>query len=79
MFVEALDNLFENVCELDLIYNFETLHAVLGEMIIGGVVIEVNLEKVVEGVKLQGAVAKRPVNEGSSMRNRQNASMWTGR
>ena len=82
VFVEALDRLFENVCELDLIFNFETLHAVLGEMIVGGVVIETGLDKyvsfgiplltllltvcrVVQGVKAQGKVAKRPVNEGS--------------
>jgi AP-3 complex subunit sigma len=26
VYVEALDRLFENVCELDLIFNFETLH-----------------------------------------------------
>ncbi|KAI9820763.1 MAG: Sigma-adaptin 3A [Pycnora praestabilis] len=65
VFVEALDRLFENVCELDLIFNFETLHAVLGEMIVGGVVVETALDKVVEGVKGQGKVAKRPVNEGS--------------
>ncbi|CAK4032478.1 Adaptor complex sigma subunit [Lecanosticta acicola] len=63
VFVEALDKLFENVCELDLIFNFETLHAVLGEMIVGGVVVETGLDKVVEGVKAQGRVAKRPVNE----------------
>ncbi|KAM0721290.1 hypothetical protein Q7P37_003578 [Cladosporium fusiforme] len=36
VFVESLDFLFEDVCELDLIFNFETLHAVLGEMIVGG-------------------------------------------
>ncbi|KAI9804686.1 MAG: Sigma-adaptin 3A [Piccolia ochrophora] len=65
VFVEALDRLFENVCELDLIFNFETLHATLGEMIVGGVVVETGLEKVVDGVKKQGKVAKRPVNEGS--------------
>ena len=63
MFVESLDKLFENVCELDLIFNFETLHAVLGEMIVGGVVIETGLDKVVEGVTAQGKVMKRPVNE----------------
>ena len=45
VFVEALDRLFENVCELDLIFNFETLHAVLGEMIVGGVVVETGLER----------------------------------
>jgi AP-3 complex subunit sigma len=64
VFVEALDKLFENVCELDLIFNFETLHATLGEMIVGGVVIETSLDKVVAGVREQGKVAKRPVNEG---------------
>ncbi|PSN61132.1 adaptor protein complex AP-3 small subunit [Corynespora cassiicola Philippines] len=64
VFVQALDGLFENVCELDLIFNFETLHATLGEMIVGGVVVETQLDKVVEGVKAQGRVAKRPVNEG---------------
>ena len=60
VFVEALDRLFENVCELDLIFNFETLHATLGEMIVGGVVVETGLEKVVQGVKAQGRVPKRP-------------------
>jgi AP-3 complex subunit sigma len=64
VYVEALDRLFENVCELDLIFNFETLHAVLAEMVVGGVVVETQLERVVEGVRSQGRVAKRPVNEG---------------
>ncbi|CCC14001.1 hypothetical protein GE21DRAFT_3730 [Neurospora crassa] len=63
VYVESLDRLFENVCELDLIFNFETLHATLGEMIVGGVVIETNMEKIVQGVRAQGTVAKRPVNE----------------
>lgn len=52
------------MCELDLIFNFETLHAALAEMVVGGVVIETQLERVVEGVRSQGKVAKRPVNEG---------------
>ncbi|KAI0015249.1 AP complex, mu/sigma subunit [Xylariomycetidae sp. FL0641] len=63
VYVESLDKLFENVCELDLIFNFETLHAALSEMIVGGVVIETNLDRIVSGVKSQGTVAKRPVNE----------------
>lgn len=45
VFVESLDRLFENVCELDLIFNFETLHAVLGEMVVGGVVIETDTSR----------------------------------
>jgi AP-3 complex subunit sigma len=64
VFVESLDRLFENVCELDLIFNFETLHAALSEMIVGGVVVETGVDKVVEGVKAQGRVAKRPGTEG---------------
>lgn len=63
VYVEALDKLFENVCELDLIFNFETLHATLAEMIVGGVVIETSGDRIVSGVRAQGTVAKRPVNE----------------
>lgn len=57
--MEALDRLFENVCELDLIFNYETLHACLGEMIVGGVVVETGLDAVVKGVREQGKVANR--------------------
>lgn len=53
------------MCELDLIFNFETLHAVLGEMVVGGVVVETGLERVVEGVRAQGRVAKRPTGDGA--------------
>lgn len=63
VYVEALDRLFENVCELDLIFNFETLHATLAEMVVGGVVVETGLERIVAGVRALGTVAKRPVNE----------------
>ena len=65
VFVEALDRLFENVCELDLIFNFETLHATLAEMIVGGVVIETSLETVVKEVKKGGKVPRR--TEGGGM------------
>lgn len=76
VFVEALDILFEDVCELDLIFNFETLHAILAEMIVGGVVVETGRDKVVEGVRAQGKVAKRPVNE---RRAGISQGIWAGR
>ncbi|OAA55822.1 adaptor protein complex AP-3 small subunit [Niveomyces insectorum RCEF 264] len=66
VYVEALDRLFENVCELDLIFNFEAMHATLGEMVVGGVVIETNLDRIVGGVRAQGVVAKRPVHGSNS-------------
>lgn len=53
VFVEALDRLFEDVCELDLIFGYETMHAVLGEMVVGGIVVETNLDRIVRGVRLQ--------------------------
>ena len=52
------------MCELDLIFHFETLHAVLGEMIVGGVVVETSLEKVVNGVREQGRIVRRTGNNG---------------
>ncbi|PGH02709.1 hypothetical protein AJ80_08806 [Polytolypa hystricis UAMH7299] len=68
VFVEALDRLFENVCELDLIFGYETMHAVLGEMIIGGVVVETSLDRIVQGVRSQeGTKGKRKAVEAGSV------------
>ena len=64
VFVEALDRLFENVCELDLIFNFETLHATLAEMVVGGVVVETGLETVVREVRKGGQVPRRTEGGG---------------
>ncbi len=61
---KALDQLFENVCELDLIFNFETLHATLEEIIVGGCVVETDLNRVVSCVREAGKVAKRPRGGG---------------
>ncbi|KAI5292426.1 Sigma-adaptin 3A [Ascosphaera atra] len=68
VFVEALDRLFEDVCELDLIFGYETMHAVLGEMIVGGVVIETNLDRIVRGVQMQeGTKPKKRPTDTSGM------------
>jgi len=37
-FVEVLDTCFRNVCELDLIFNFDKVHYVLDEIVQGGMV-----------------------------------------
>lgn len=67
VFVEALDRIFENVCELDLIYGYESMHAVLAEMIVGGVVVETNLDKIVAAVREQeGSLGKRRAVQGGS-------------
>lgn len=67
VFVEALDRIFENVCELDLIFGFETMHAALSEMIVGGVVVETNIDKIVAGVRNQeGSLGKRKAIQAAS-------------
>ncbi|KAF8245239.1 Adaptor protein complex sigma subunit [Wilcoxina mikolae CBS 423.85] len=59
VFVQALDQLFENVCELDLIFNFETLHATLEEMVVGGCVVETDLNKIVACVRESEKVLRK--------------------
>ncbi|GKZ21018.1 60S ribosomal protein L8B [Aspergillus brasiliensis] len=67
VFVEALDRMFENVCELDLIFGYETMHAVLSEMIVGGVVVETNIDKIVSAVKDQeGNLGKKRALQAAS-------------
>ncbi|KAJ4381421.1 Sigma-adaptin 3A [Didymella sp. IMI 355093] len=81
VFVQALDGLFENVCELDLIFNFETLHAALGEMIVGGVVVETQLDRVIEGSRVRAgreeASQRGQVWGGSSIGR--GGGLWAGR
>jgi hypothetical protein len=39
--VETLDRYFENVCELDIMFNLEKAHFVLDEMVMNGCILEV--------------------------------------
>ncbi len=36
VFVETLDNCFESVCELDIIFNMDKVHYILQEVVMGG-------------------------------------------
>ena len=40
--VETLDKYFENVCELDIMFNLEKAHFILNEMVMNGHIIETN-------------------------------------
>lgn len=40
--VETLDKYFENVCELDIMFNLEKAHFVLDEMVMNGSIYETN-------------------------------------
>ena len=51
LFVEVLDQYFGNVCELDLIFNFHKVYAVIDELIMGGEVLETSKAVILSSVK----------------------------
>ncbi|CAI9104516.1 OLC1v1003205C1 [Oldenlandia corymbosa var. corymbosa] len=50
VFVGTLDKCFHNVCELDIVFNFNKVHTILDEIILGGQVLETNSSEVVRAV-----------------------------
>lgn len=51
VFVESLDRCFKNVCELDIVFNFNKVHTILNEIIIGGQVVETNPTEVIKAAE----------------------------
>ncbi|KAM3130238.1 AP-2 complex subunit sigma [Paramecium bursaria] len=51
LYVEVLDKYFGNVCELDIVFNFNKAYGILDEMIIGGEVMETSKQVVINAVK----------------------------
>ncbi|KAJ7225872.1 clathrin adaptor complex small chain-domain-containing protein [Mycena pura] len=58
VFVESLDRAFENVCELDLVFQFDEVHHILAEIIQGGLVLETNVEEIDSLVQLSAKQRK---------------------
>ena len=56
--VETLDKYFENVCELDIMFNIEKAHFIIDEMVMSGHITESNkaniLNPVIAIVKSEG-------------------------
>lgn len=50
--VETLDKYFENVCELDIMFNLEKAHFILDEMVMNGYIIETNKANVLKHIVL---------------------------
>lgn len=49
-FVECLNVCFADVTELDLVFGWQTLQSVLEEMIVGGIVVEIDRKKIVQNI-----------------------------
>eukprot|EP00339_Tiarina_fusa_P023661 CAMPEP_0117005430 /NCGR_PEP_ID=MMETSP0472-20121206/6052_1 /TAXON_ID=693140 ORGANISM="Tiarina fusus, Strain LIS" /NCGR_SAMPLE_ID=MMETSP0472 /ASSEMBLY_ACC=CAM_ASM_000603 /LENGTH=170 /DNA_ID=CAMNT_0004706675 /DNA_START=56 /DNA_END=566 /DNA_ORIENTATION=- len=57
--VETLDHVFENVCELDLIFHTDKVHYILDEIVMGGMVLETNLQEIMTAIKDQEEMESR--------------------
>ena len=61
VFVETLDKCFENVCELDLIFHVDRVHFILQEIVMGGMVLETNMQEILLRVNEQDKIEKQEV------------------
>mmetsp|Transcript_37835 Transcript_37835/g.60671 ORF Transcript_37835/g.60671 Transcript_37835/m.60671 type:complete len:144 (+) Transcript_37835:312-743(+) len=58
LFVEVLDHFFNNVCELDLVFNFHKVYMVIDEFILAGEIQETSKKQIMERLaELEGIKA----------------------
>ena len=69
VFVEALDKCFENVCELDLIFHSEKVHYVLDEIVMGGMVLETNIDLIWQAIQDQGKMHRDSLKRADPGKN----------
>ena len=55
-YVELLDKYFGNVCELDIIFNFEKAYFILDELMIAGEIQETSKNKVITAIQSQDSL-----------------------
>ena len=51
LFVELLDSYFSNVCELDIVFNFNKVYMILDEFILAGEIEETSKREILDRVK----------------------------
>jgi hypothetical protein len=61
VFVETLDKCFENVCELDLIFHADSVHHILNELVMGGMVLQTNMNEILARIEDQNKIQKAEV------------------
>mmetsp|Transcript_18762 Transcript_18762/g.26735 ORF Transcript_18762/g.26735 Transcript_18762/m.26735 type:complete len:179 (-) Transcript_18762:1148-1684(-) len=66
VFVEALDKQFENVCELDLIFHSDRVHYILDEIVMGGMVLETNINSILQAVNDQERMHKLSIKNATT-------------
>ncbi|KDE06060.1 hypothetical protein MVLG_03612 [Microbotryum lychnidis-dioicae p1A1 Lamole] len=66
VFVESLDRCFENVCELDLIFHFDQVHALLSCILTGGLVLDTSIDSIQASFSAQ-TKARKALQSGNGM------------
>ena len=51
-YVEVLDRWFMNVCELDIVFNFNKVYSILDEFMLAGEIEETSKREILDRVKL---------------------------
>ena len=65
--METLDKCFENVCELDLIFHMDKVHFILNELVMGGMVLETNMNEILTRIEEQNKLEKEEVTYKNSI------------
>jgi AP-4 complex subunit sigma-1 len=55
--VETFDRYFENVCELDVMFNMEKAHFILEEMVSNGCIVETNKQNILDPITTMDKLA----------------------
>ncbi|KAJ3442074.1 adaptor protein complex ap-3 small chain sigma3 [Anaeramoeba flamelloides] len=63
IYVESLDQYFENVCELDLIFHTDKVHQILDQVISGGLILETEPQMILNRIQEQDDFAKKTKKE----------------
>lgn len=64
-YVEILDRYFGNVCELDLIFEFQKAYNILDELIVGGALVESSKRQVLRSITEQDNLKEKESEETS--------------
>ncbi len=51
LFVELLDSYFSNVCELDIVFNFNKVYSILDEYMLAGEIEETSKREILDRVR----------------------------
>ena len=62
-FVECLDSYFGNVCELDIIFNFQKSYYIIEEILCGGLIQETDRNEIQKLLSIQDMRLKEEVEE----------------